>query len=334
MKFKNIAVVMLSLGAVSCGAGQTKTQDAAAADTVQVVEKMTDVVFDGDTAYKYVKTQVDFGPRIPGWEGHTKCQKFLVGELRRHGAEVIEQRAVIENYKHEKYPINNIMGRYNTAAQKRVLLLAHWDTRPWADNDPSRDNRDSPVPGANDGGSGVGVLLEVARQLGKKAPAIGVDILFVDAEDSGQSSGWGSGGDTWCLGTQYWVENMPYEAGRLPQYAILLDMVGGQNVRFTREFYSEKYASWVIDKVWSVAARSGYGTRFVNESSGAVMDDHYFVNKAGIPCIDIIECDNPVTKNFHPAWHTVGDNMSIIDQRSLQEVGQVVINTLYTEPVQ
>lgn len=331
MKLLHIAIAMLCTGAMSCGAGSTQNTAASTDTTATTTTKLTDIVFDADSAYAYVKAQVDCGPRIPGTEGHLKCQRYLTNQLRRFGADsIIEQRTTVTNYRGDLYPICNIMGRYNTSSTKRVLLLAHWDTRPWADND-SRENREKPVPGANDGGSGVGVLLEVARQLGMKAPQIGIDILFVDAEDSGNNDGWGDGGDTWALGTQYWTQNMPYTTANRPIYGILLDMVGGEDAKFHREYYSNEYAPHILDKVWSIAARSSYGDRFRNVASGAVMDDHYYVNQVGIPCIDIIECDNPITKNFHPSWHTVKDDMSVIDRNSLKEVGQTVINTIYTE---
>ncbi len=334
MKFSHIAIAMLCIGTISCGAKNGANEATSSVDSTSVsTTKLTDVVFNADSAYSYVKAQVDCGPRIPGTKGHDKCQRYLIDQLRRFGADsIIEQRTNVTTYRNDVYHICNIMGCYNTSATKRVLLLAHWDTRPWADND-SRENRDKPVPGANDGGSGVGVLLEVARQLGMKSPQIGVDILFVDAEDSGHSSGWGDGGDSWALGTQYWAQNMPYTSANRPVYGILLDMVGGQDAKFHREYYSNEYAPQILDKVWSIAARSGYEERFRNVASGAVMDDHYYVNQAGIPCIDIIECDNPITKNFHPSWHTINDDMSVIDRQSLREVGQTVINTIYTEPI-
>ena len=331
MKLLHIAVAMLCLSAISCGAGSSKESTTTSDSITTKTAQLSDIVFNADSAYAYVKAQVDCGPRIPGTKGHAKCQRYLIDQLRRFGADsIIEQHTTVTNYLNKELPICNIMGRYNPSATKRVLLLAHWDTRPWADND-TRENRDKPVPGANDGGSGVGVLLEVARQLDMKAPQIGIDILFVDAEDSGRSDGWGDGGDTWALGTQYWTQNMPYSGFDRPMYGILLDMVGGEGAKFHREYYSNEYASQILDKVWSIASRSGYGERFRNVASGAVMDDHYYVNQAGIPCIDIIECDNPVTKNFHPSWHTIKDDMSVIDRKTLQEVGQTVINTIYTE---
>ncbi|MCM1518869.1 MAG: M28 family peptidase [Pseudoflavonifractor sp.] len=334
-RLRNLLILSLLAGAVSCGGRQSKAGDVATPADSIAPTMMTDVVFDGDSAYSYVERQVNFGPRIPGTVGHDKCQDFILAELRRHGADtILQQRTTLEIHTGRIYAINNIMGRFNPQAKRRVMLVAHYDTRPWADNDNVRANRDKPVPGANDGASGVGVLLEIARQIGKKTPDVGVDMLFVDAEDSGESASWGAATETWALGTQYWTKHMPYTPGDFPSYAILLDMVGAKGAKFHREYFSDQYAPEVLDRVWGVAARSGYGERFPNIRSGAVTDDHYFINQAGIPAIDIIECDNPETKNFHPSWHTTHDDMSVIDRSTLKAVGQTVVNTIYTEPAQ
>jgi len=221
------------------------------------------------------------------------------------------------------------MGQFNKDAVKRVLLLAHWDTRLWADAEADASKHSTPIDGANDGGSGVGVLLEIARCLGVEKPTIGVDILFVDAEDYGQSQG--DDENTWCLGTQYWIKNLPYTPGSIPEYGILLDMVGGKDAKFHREYASQYLAGHIVDKVWTMAVASGYGNVFVNEVGGSVMDDHVYVNQANIPCIDIIENNNPSTSSFNPTWHTLNDNMSNIDRQSLKAVGQTVLNLIYQE---
>lgn len=329
MRFHSIILLILGLFTYSCSAG---SKGAGSDSDSIVVNSLQKAEFNADSAYSYVKTQVDIGPRVPGsWE-HDRCAKYLVSELKRHNADtVIEQIAVVKAYTGDRLPINNIMGRYNLPAKKRVLLVAHWDTRPWADNEASMQDRNRPVPGANDGASGVGVLLEIARQLNALRPGIGVDILFADAEDYGRSEGWGSSEETWALGTQYWIKNMPYGKGEFPVYGILLDMVGGLEARFHREYFSDQYASAILDKVWSIAAASGYGQVFINKPAGGITDDHVFINRAGIPCIDIIECFNPVTKSFPPTWHTLSDDMSSIDRNSLKAVGQTVLNTIYNE---
>jgi len=293
---------------------------------------MSRVKFNADSAYRNVKAQVDFGPRVPGTEGHAHCAKYLVEELTRFGVDtVIEQKTTVTAYNGDKLPINNIMGQINRDVAKRVLLLAHWDTRPWADQEEDKEDRNKPILGANDGASGVGVLLEIARCLQNKKPLIGVDILFVDAEDYGKMDGWGNNDKTWCLGTQYWIKNMPYSPHQLPIYGILLDMVGGKDAKFHREYSSQKIASKIVDKVWAMAAASGYGDIFVNELGGSVIDDHVFVNQVNIPCIDIIESLNPATRSFNPTWHTLDDNMSNIGRSSLKAVGQTVLNLIYQE---
>lgn len=328
MKIYIVALLLLGLITSSCNAGSKNNQ----ADNVSAQQSITAIEFNADSAYDFVKKQVDFGPRVPGTSGHHQCAIWLVNELTRYGADtVIEQKSTVTAFNGDELPINNIFAQFNKVATRRILLLAHWDTRPWADAEKDKSKHNTPIPGANDGGSGVGVLLEIARCIGQKRPSIGVDILFTDAEDYGTS-----GGDdkSWCLGTQYWVKNMPYAMGQLPAYGILLDIVGGVDAKFYREYFSERFASRINDKVWAVANVSGYGSKFINRTEGAVTDDHYHINMAGIPCIDIIECANPMTGSFPPTWHTLKDDMTSIDRNSLKAVGQTVLNTIYNEQAQ
>ena len=327
MKLYTVVLLLLGLMTSSCNAGSKSNK----ADNVSAGQSMSSIEFNADSAYNFVKKQVDFGPRVPGTEGHLKCATWLVTELGRYSADtILEQKTTVTAFNGDKLPINNIFAQFNKTATKRILLLAHWDTRPWADAEKDKSKHNTPILGANDGGSGVGVLLEIARCLGQKQPTIGVDILLTDAEDYGTSGG----DDTWCLGTQYWVKNMPYEMGQLPAYGILLDIVGGIDAKFYREYFSERFASRINDKVWAMANASGYGTRFINSTEGAVTDDHYHINMAGIPCIDIIECANPMTGSFPPTWHTLKDDMNSIDRNSLKAVGQTVLNTIYNEQAQ
>lgn len=316
--------VMMTTG---CGCSGSAQSDA---DKQRPIKST--VKFNSDSAYSYVAKQVDFGPRVPGTDGHEACEQYIVSELQRHGADSIrQQRATVKAYNGDRLPINNIMASYNPETKSRILLLAHYDTRPWADGNPAAADYSDPIPGANDGASGVGVLLEIARLLGIHQPPVGVDLLFVDAEDYGQLSGFSNHDESWALGTQYWTENMPYAQDSLPRYAILLDMVGGIDAKFHREYFSNNNARDIVDRVWSVAQRSGYGHRFLNVDGGAVVDDHVFVNKAGIPAIDIIESKNEVTKSFPPTWHTLEDNMDNIDRGSLKAAGQTVINVIFNE---
>lgn len=213
----SMLIIPMMLLLASCGGKKAGAETPAETSVPEIAE----VSFDADSAYSYVKRQVDFGPRVPNTEAHRLCGDWLVSELKRHGAEVTEQRADLKAFDGNILKARNIFAQYNPEAKERILLLAHWDCRPWADADPDPSKHRQPVDGANDGASGTGVLLEVARQLGAKAPAHGVDILFVDAED------WGDDGheDSWALGARHFMENPPVENYH-PYEAILLDMVG------------------------------------------------------------------------------------------------------------
>lgn len=313
---------------ISCSAGQTSSvSDAKSTADTSAVE------FDADSAYAYVARQVDFGPRVPGSEAHGRCVEWMRGMLADAGADtVVEQRGAMTAFDGSRVPVRNLFARFNSGAGRRVLLAAHYDSRPWADEDPDEANRTKPVPGANDGASGVGVLLELARLMGQQPPEVGVDILLVDAEDGGKSSGLENNEESWCLGTQYFTAHSPYGAGERPVYGIVLDMVGGRDARFYREYISEQMAPAVNNKVWGTAARSTFASRFPNQVSGSLIDDHLFLNRAGIPSIDIVECNNRVTGSFPPAWHTVRDDMSGIDRTTLKAVGQTVADVVYSEP--
>ncbi|MDE5836868.1 MAG: M28 family peptidase [Paramuribaculum sp.] len=290
------------------------------------------VKFNADSAYSYIKKQVEFGPRVPGSKSHTECADYLIGELKRHGVDTVYvQYGKKAAYTGEILPIKNIIGSLNPEKSHRVLIAAHYDTRPWADNDENEDKRATPIDGANDGASGVGVILELARVLAANRPDTGVDFLLVDAEDYGESSGLTSNEDSWCLGTQYWCENDPYTAQNRPKYGIVLDMVGGRGARFHREYYSVRNASKIVDKVWGTAARAGFSSYFPNNIGGALIDDHMFISRNGIPCIDIVECNNDKTGSFPATWHTHQDNMSNIDTAPLRAVGQTVLNVLLAE---
>lgn len=283
-------------------------------------EPAPEVAFDADSAYSYVARQVEFGPRVPNTEAHRLCGDWLASELRRHGAEVTEQRADLKAFDGTVLHARNIFGRINPDATDRVLLLAHWDCRPWADADPDPANHKTPVDGANDGASGVGVILEIARQLKLAGSERGVDFLFVDAED------WGNEGleDSWALGTRYFMEHLPV-VGYSPDTAILLDMVGGTDAKFYREYFSERSASALANKVWGAAARLGYGDMFINRLGGAITDDHVQLISHGIPAIDIIEYHPEASSGFNSRWHTVADNMEGISASTLGAVGKTVM---------
>ncbi len=290
--------------------------------------------FSADSAYRYIKEQVDFGVRVPNTFGHTRCANYLEKKLKSFGAETMVQKASVTTFDGTVLNIRNIIGSFNTNAQTRVLLFAHWDTRPWADNDPNSSNYKKPILGANDGASGVGVLLEIARQLGMKSTNIGVDIIFFDAEDYGASSRLHSSvnsQDTWCLGSQYWAKNK-HKPRYHARYGILLDMVGAKNATFYREEFSNSYAKHIVDKIWTEANALGFSTYFVNKSSSWITDDHYYVNDvAGIPSVDIIQYKEDSETGFFEHWHTLDDTMKNIDKNTLNAVGTTVLNVIYKE---
>lgn len=300
-------------------------QRAASASETVAAEKKAAVelpAFSADSAYSFVEKQVAFGPRVPNTAAHEKAGRWLESELRRHGAEVIVQKASLEAFDGTMLRASNILGRFDAGKSRRVLLLAHWDSRPWADNDPDEANHSRPVDGANDGASGVGVLLETARLVGAKSPSVGVDILFVDAED------YGSEGDdlSWALGARHFVSNPPVE-DFAPEAVVLLDMVGGENARFAREQFSAYYSPGLLNRFWDAAEKAGEGSRFVNEPGGAITDDHLEFQRAGMQAIDIIEyCPDT---GFNPRWHTVADDMSGISAATLGSVGRALVRWLY-----
>lgn len=309
--------MLCGLSLQACSSGQ-------AGNISDSVDAQSDIVsagaFSGDSAYKYVARQVDFGPRVPNTSSHQEAGDWIVSELRRHGAhEVIEQPLSLRAFDGTQLKARNILARFNPEASERILLLAHWDCRPWADEDRDPAKHSQPVDGANDGASGTGVLLEIARQLGQEAPSKGVDLLMVDAED------WGSSGndESWALGAQAFAKNPPVKCYSAKE-AILLDMVGGTNATFCREYFSEKAASELNATLWNIASELGYGSFFPNQPGSAITDDHVEIIKMGIPAVDIIEY-NRANGGFNPRWHTTEDNMDGISPATLQAVGNVVM---------
>lgn len=294
--------------------------------------------FSGDSAYLYIERQMAFGPRVPNSAAHTQCAVWLIEQLRAFGAEVELQKGFMPDYRGNNQQIYNIIGHFNTpetASRPRVLLGAHYDTRPWCDEEENYSDRYYNVPGANDGASGVGVLLEIARQIGLRlADSVSitpVDIIFFDVEDMGTPHFYTGSEreDTWCLGSQLWATN--YAKNLMPQYqyGVILDMVGAPDASFPREMYSTNYAANYQQKIWRSAEQLGYGALFNNQQSYPITDDHYYINYiAGIPCVDIIHYDIRNATGFASWWHTRQDDMSNISKSTLQAVGEVVMSLL------
>jgi len=281
--------------------------------------------FNPDTAYAFIEDQVNFGPRIPNTAAHDSCEKFLINKFQSFDIEVKSQKGEVTAYNGLKLKFTNIMARINPNATNRLMLCAHWDTRPFADQELLI--KTNTLDGASDGASGVGVLLEMARQMSKTKPNIGVDIILFDVEDYGKSNV----PNSYCLGSQYWAKN-PMQKNYYPKYGVLLDMVGVKNATFGMEGYSMQFAPHVVNKVWRIAAKAGFSQYFIYERTSATTDDHYYVNTiANIPCIDIIQYDPNTRSGFGDYWHTTKDNMDIIDKSTLKAVGQTLMELVYTE---
>lgn len=296
-------------------------------------------LFNADSAYAFTKAQCDFGPRDMNSRGHDLCGEWIVSKFKEYGCKVTTQTAMLAGYDGTKLRSRNIMASINPEATTRILLCAHWDSRPWADNDPDSANWRKPILAANDAASGVAVMLELARIIGKSKDEkafnkqLGIDFVCFDAEDWGtpQWADVADNADSWALGAQYWSKNLPqgYEA----RYGILLDMVGGVGAKFYREGMSMQYAPEIVKKVWRAAREVGFGSYFPKEDGGVITDDHVPVNQfAKIPTIDIIpyyaDCQQ---SSFGPTWHTLADNMENIDKNTLKAVGQTLVQVIYKE---
>ena len=295
--------------------------------------------FNADSAYAFIKAQCDFGPRDINSRGHDLCGEWIVSKFKEYGCKVTTQTATLAGYDGTKLRSRNIMASINPEATTRILLCAHWDSRPWADNDPDSANWRKPILAANDAASGVAVMLELARIIRKSKDEkafnkqLGIDFVCFDAEDWGtpQWADVADNADSWALGAQYWSKNLPqgYEA----RYGILLDMVGGVGAKFYREGMSMQYAPEIVKKVWRAAREVGFGSYFPKEDGGVITDDHVPVNQfAKIPTIDIIpyyaDCQQ---SSFGPTWHTLADNMENIDKNTLKAVGQTLVQVIYKE---
>ena len=298
--------------------------------------------FSADSAYTYIAQQLAFGARVPGSEAHEACGDWLVSELARHGAQVKSQHGTMTNYTGKPQAIRNIVALLEGNTAHAILLCAHWDCRPWSDEEELYENRFEPVMGANDGASGVGTILEMVRQLalrkakGEFIPT--VQVVFFDCEDMGTPAHFtGPQRDhTWCLGSQLWAReykqsNVECQMSTVKcQYGVLLDMVGDPSATFPREYYSMQYAGNYVERLWREASKLGYGRYFVQQATYyPITDDHYYVNTiAGIPCLDIIDYKMNTETGFAHWWHTQHDDIQNINKQTLQAVGETVLTTI------
>lgn len=321
-----VTAVALILCAGSCDDKKKDDQNAKIATEARVLPPSP---FSADSAYKHIERQVAFGPRVPNTEAHRGTSAYFVSQIQALGIPVIEQKATLTAYDGTKLEATNVIATYRPEAKERVMLFAHWDTRPWADKESDEELRLRPIPGADDGASGPGVMLEIARLLSEKGlQNIGVDLMFFDAEDYGQPDWIGDyttdRTETWALGTQYWTQNTHVEDYQA-KFGILLDMVGAKDARFLREYFSQEAAGNRVTDIWRTAAELGHDSHFINKMGGAITDDHYFViRNLRIPSVDIINYDG----DFADYWHTHNDNMDNISKETLKAVGETIWQVL------
>lgn len=324
-----LCALWCALSVLSACKGTQPTAEAAGIDSTRICA----VKFNGDSALAFVKAQCAFGPRTPNSTAIEKCGDYLVQQFRAYGLDITEQRTTLKGWDGTALRCRNIIAAYRPELTERVILAAHYDTRPWADHDPDSSRHRNPVIGANDGASGVAVMLEVARLLSKIDPKVGIDFICFDTEDYGAPY-WApeatrNNDETWCLGSQYWSRN-PHKKGYAARYGILLDMVGGRGSKFHYEGFSMQYAQELVVRVWEAARYADAADFFPQEPGGYVTDDHGPMNTiALIPTIDIIPF-NP-GGNFTSHWHTCTDTPEQIDPATLRAVGQTVVQFLSEE---
>ncbi len=316
---------------VSCGPEKPVVENTTSGESVKtntVVEKAHVVPpdFNADSAFAYIKFQADMGPRVPGSKSHDKAVAYFEKYFKNLGADAKVMGGTTTTFDGKQWRIDNVIASFNPQAKTRILLSAHYDSRPFADKDPIPANRTKPCPGVNDGASGVGVLMEIARLLKEKQPAVGIDIILFDLED------YGDNGDpnSWCLGAVYWSNNK-HKLGYKAKYAVLLDMVGAKDAVFPREGASVFHANDVVNKIWNAADKLGYSNYFVYEESAEMTDDHIAINKiAGIPAVDILHY-NYLKNEFFEHHHTTTDDINTIDKKTIKAVGQTLMEVIYNE---
>lgn len=318
-RIKLLIIIITSFSFFACKAKQEQPILSEPQMVTKVVERPE---FSSDSAFYFIYKQVEFGPRTPGSEAHEQCATWLSNVLNNMGAKVEVQKTQLLTADKKSVPCYNIIGSYLPDAKVRILLAAHWDTRPWADQD--NDKVDQPILGANDGASGVGILLEIARQIKKTGTKVGIDIVFFDVEDSGLNNS----EDSYCLGSQYWAKN-PHVPDYYAYKGILLDMVGSEDAVFTMEGASMMFNPEFVNEVWNNAHQLGHDRYFSYKKTPPIIDDHVYVNKyLKIPMIDIIHNDATTVSGFGKYWHTHNDNMNIISKNTIQAVGETILASI------
>jgi glutaminyl-peptide cyclotransferase len=299
--------MIFTLTGASC-AGDEKAADAAAA--------VTTTEFSGETALGYVKAQLDFGSRVPGSQAHSRAGEWLVAQFRERADTVIEQRWTHRTIDGKSLPMRNVLARFKPDATRRLLFLAHWDSRPVSDAAEDPAQRSIPVPGANDGASGVAVLLALADALKATPPEVGIDLLLVDGEDYGNFT---TNTDV-LIGSTHFAANPPSPDYAI-EYGVLLDMIGDADLRIPYEEHSINAAPNVVQKVWAKAQAMGYGGIFVPQNMGPVTDDHIPLLRKGWKVINVIDID-------YCCHHKPTDTIDKVSARSLKIVGDVMLSLI------
>lgn len=311
----------------ACTPGKQGAEDAGvvASDSLLIAAHPS---FSGDSAFQYVAAQVAFGPRIPNTRAHARCAAYLFKTLSSFCDTAMIQEGLDTTFDGTPLVMKNIIGSFNPSDKNRILLCAHWDTRPYADQD--SQNPRALFEGANDGASGVGVLLQLASLIrNNPVKNIGIDIVFFDAEDWGDPTGGSK--NSYCLGSQYWSAN-PHIPGYKAMYGVLLDMVGGKDALFAWEGNSLGGARELVFRIWNMAGKLGYGKHFINLDRGPITDDHVYVMAGlGIPMVDIIQFDPNTSSRFAAYWHTQNDNLASVDAATLKAVGTILSALVYSE---
>ena len=321
-----IPLLLAGILSLSCGGPKPAPAPAEEEQAAQVLPE-----FNADSALQHIVKQCAFGPRTLGSEAHEHCGQYIAAQFGRYGCEVSLQRAEFVRYDGLRQQGYNIIASQGVGKARRILLCAHWDSRPWADRDADSTHWHTPIDAANDGASGVAVMLELARLIQQDTLQVGVDFICFDAEDMGAPAWDETAGneDDWCLGSQYWARH-PHRKDF--SFGILLDMVGGQGARFYQETFSRQFASGVVEQVWQAARQAGYGDFFPARMGGMITDDHVPINRvAHIPTIDIVPYYPAAPNAFGTTWHTRQDDVAHISPFTLKAVGQTLVQLLYTQ---
>ena len=320
----------LALACTACKSSKSSTDTSSTLDSSLICR----VAFNGDSAYHFAQKQCDFGARTPGSSANKACGDYILSQFARFGLATTVQSTTVKGWDGKSLPCRNLIAQYRPEAKERIVLAAHYDSRPWSDQDADSTKHRQPVMAADDGASGVAVMLEVARNLQKLNPAIGVDFVCFDVEDYGAPY-WApeavrNDENTFCLGSQYWSEQATAKGYRA-RYGILLDMVGGRDNQFYFEGFSMKYAQSAAVRLWDAARYAGAENYFISEMGGMITDDHVPMNTiAGIPTIDVIGY-NPSSAGFPAHWQTTHDTMDKLSPATLRAVGQSLLQLLSQE---